>query len=255
VVALGLLLFLATILVVGPREGNATFPGANGDLVIESSRDDDYQLFRINSDGGNPMKLTTQGDNFEAAWSPDGSRIVFSRAPEGNDNLSDIWVMNADGTDQNQLTNDPEQDSLPAWSADGIRIAFRRGSTPASQIWIMDSDGENEEMIIDLPGTDSAPAFSPDGAKLAFSHRPFDEDFDIYIANADGSGPVPITSNDTFDSLPSWSPDATRLAFECEPEEGESNDVCLIDPTERTSRTSPIILLKTSVQPGRPTAP
>ena len=117
--ALGLLIAVALL---GPAPtAHTAFPGFNGDLVIESDRDGITQLFRIDNSGGNPMKLTSTGLNYEGVWSPDGTRIAFTSERDGN---REIYVMNADGSQQTNLTMDPGVDFSPAWSADGAKIAF-----------------------------------------------------------------------------------------------------------------------------------
>jgi Tol biopolymer transport system component len=76
------------------------------------------------------------------AWSPDGTKIAFSMNRTG---VYQIWVMNADGTEQVQLTHSSVYETNPVWSPDGSKIAWlsdRPG--PGQAIWIMDADGQNQ---------------------------------------------------------------------------------------------------------------
>src|SRR2546426_8839006 len=92
-----------------------------------------------------------------------------------NNRQHDIYAVNPDGSGQANLTQSPEDDYSPAWSADGRKIAFTRASPypPGgnSHIWVMNSDGSLQIDLIPLMSGDSAgPAWSPDGSKIAFAN-------------------------------------------------------------------------------------
>jgi Tol biopolymer transport system component len=96
---------------------------------------DGWDLYTVRIDGTDLVQLT-RSVAFEhfAAWSPDGSRIVFARSPNSDDAdyPSDLWTINADGSDERRLTEWRGFDSFPAWSPDGSYIAFAsdRDATP-----------------------------------------------------------------------------------------------------------------------------
>ena len=69
------------------------------------------------------------------------AQIAFSSNREGN---YEIYVMNADGGNQQRLTNNPHADWSPSWSPDGKRIAFSSDRDGASEIYVMDADGSNQ---------------------------------------------------------------------------------------------------------------
>jgi Tol biopolymer transport system component len=152
-------------------------------------------------------------------------KLIFS------DELSRLLLINADGTGQTILTTGGTiQDSNPAYSPDGSKIAFDRYILGKTHIFIMNADGTNPVAVTSdgpLPNTNSNtdPTWSPDGTKLAFvSDRSDQRRKEIWVVNIDGSGLIKLTTNVQLttdgqgpiysaDLEPSWSPDGTRIAF------------------------------------------
>ena len=100
-------------------------------------------------------------------YSPDGSRIAYGGFADGD---SEVYVIDADGTDVVQLTSDPAFDELPAWSPDGSKIAFLSDRTGMSQVWLMDSDGSDQtQLTTDLATKTQLPDWSPDGSRIAYA--------------------------------------------------------------------------------------
>jgi Tol biopolymer transport system component len=200
----------------------AAFPGQNGKIVFASDRNHDRELWTVNPDGTGATQLTDNGGFFqlddEAQWSPDGTRIVFSRH-SGFSGFA-IWVMDADGTDQVQLTPNPVgyTDGVPVWSPDGSKIAFYSGrDNPSGEIYVMDADGSNLTRLTVTPLNGSfQPVYSPDGTRIAFESTR-DGDDDIYVMNADGTGvPAQLTGVGdigTTDGNVDWSADGQKLVF------------------------------------------
>jgi Tol biopolymer transport system component len=129
----------------------------------------------------------------------------------------EIYLMNSDGTQQINLTNDPAADYQPALSPDGSKIAFVSYRNNAPGIYIMNSDGTGMIPLTSGAYEYSHPSFSPDGSKILFqmkSSGPFD--WDIYRINADGTNlaPVPYAANEFYDDIdPSFSPDGNKIVF------------------------------------------
>ncbi len=130
----------------------------------------------------------------------------------------DIWVMNADGSEQTNLTNTPEiNETAPAWSPDGTRIAFVEGVGGLNRLMMMKADGTERAAITEEPSLQFGPTWSPGGTQIAFVRQvPGQEitiQFDILVINVDGTGEVNITSSDYDELEPSWSPDGAKIAF------------------------------------------
>jgi dipeptidyl aminopeptidase/acylaminoacyl peptidase len=114
------------------------------------------------------------------------------------------------------LTFDTAADEYPAWSPDGLKIAFRSYRDGNYEIYVMNADGTGQPTRLTF-GTayDEFPSWSPDGSKIAFmSDR--DGNFEIYVMNADGNEQTCLTLSAAADGLPYWSPDGLKIAFASE---------------------------------------
>lgn len=187
-------------------------------IVFVSDRNGNPQILLMNADGSDQHPLSQPPSprpgaprDLSPAWSPDGTRIAFQSDRDTPLGSFEIYVMNADGSQQMRVTNDPAYDGCPSWSADSRRLAFLRNRDGTANIWVMDANGANASQLTNT-GADSCPAWSPDGTRMAFDSRR-DGNSEIYIMNADGSRAVNLTRNAASDFGPTWSPDGTRIAF------------------------------------------
>lgn len=122
--ALATILLMSVVAVLGPIANQpawaGTFPGVNGKIAFASDRDGNNEIYTMNADGSEQTRLTNARYNVSPEWSPDGRKIVFiSVIPstfEGRPiGLFEIFVMNADGSEQTRLTNNSASDTSTAW--------------------------------------------------------------------------------------------------------------------------------------------
>ena len=136
---------------------------------------------------------------------PNG-QIAFSNLRNGTEFNHEIYVMNADGSNQTRLTNNTEIiDFSPSWSPDGTKIAFDTTRHGHPEIYVMNAaDGSNPTRLTNnTRASDSNPSWSPDGTKIAFNSDR-DGNSEIYVMNAaDGSNPTRLTT-DGDSSAPDW---------------------------------------------------
>ena len=134
-------------------------------------------------------------------------KIAFTSDRDGN---LEIYVMNADGTNQVRLTSNSLSDDHPTWSPDGRKIAFVCGRpSGGSAICLMNGDGTNKTEITPVTSTNTI-SWSPQGDRITFDDGP---DGDILVINIDGSNRLNVTNGPTWDLTPSWSPDGSRILF------------------------------------------
>ncbi len=141
-----------------------------------------------------------------------GDRLAFD---SGRNGTLDIYIMNLDGTDLQQVTGMSGAERGPAWSPDGQRIAFYGASSQAGNydIYVINVDGTGLRKLTDTPDVDERyPTWSPDGEQIAF-HSNADGDYNIYIINVNGTGLRAVTRNSADDLGPDWSPEGTQIAY------------------------------------------
>jgi Tol biopolymer transport system component len=200
--------------VVATLPAHAAFPGKNG-LIAWSKvfflRD--AEIFVMGPDGSHQHPLTDNDrTDFDPAWSADGAQLAYSSS--GAD--ADVWVINADGTGEHDVSNDPTgPDIQPAWSPDGGQIAFvKQNFDGTSAIWVMEADGSSQVQLTDAATINVHPSWSPDGSRIAFASTRAGN-FEIYTIAPDGSNPGRLTFTDTQqEDNPNWSPDGLRLAYD-----------------------------------------
>jgi Tol biopolymer transport system component len=131
----------------------------------------------------------------------------------------DIYIMDADGSNQAVFISSPEWEQSPSWSPDGKRIVFESDVEGNDEIYIVSIDSGVFTRLTFNSASDNSPSWSPDGTKIAFaSDRDGDDPsdisfYEIYVMDADGGNARRLTYNSVWDGSPSWSPDGKQIAF------------------------------------------
>lgn len=156
-----------------------------------------------------PTATVTSGSLAPQASQPTG-RLAFVSERDGN---REIYVMNADGGEQTNLTRNPAADTQPDWSPDGTRIAFVSDRGNYQEIYVMGADGSQPVRLSSHEYEEWAPDWSPDGQRIVFSCGDTMGGRNLWVMNADGSGRQALTKGSDFHDSPRWSPDGKYIVY------------------------------------------
>jgi TolB protein len=178
-----------------------------------SNRDEKRgEIYVMDADGKNLKRLTNNGYFEDAAsWSNDGKRIYFSRELRDLSDTSakavtngEIFVMDADGTNETRLTNRPGFDGGPTLSPDGSKIAFYGKTAEGNyEIFLMDVDGKNISNLTEDAMEDYSPSWSPDGKWIAYT-KGNSKNYDVWIINLETKIKTRLTTQTKRDESPIW---------------------------------------------------
>jgi WD40-like Beta Propeller Repeat len=188
-------------LLVAPSIAHAGFPGLNGKIAFDSHVNQD-EVYVVAPDGSGRIAIA---GGLDPVWSPDGTKIAFILG-------GDIFVMNADGSGQVNLTpGGVGADGGQSWSADGGQIVFWSTRSAAGQkLYKMDAaDGSDvTQVTTDGFSFDRDPAWSSDGQRIAFERGQR-----IYTVRPDGTNLTPVTPVGVQAAHPNWAPSGARIAY------------------------------------------
>ncbi len=146
------------------RDKNST----DAKRIIGEKTDDYMDLATVRPDGTDLRRITGGGGYTYASFSPDGMSILHRRQ---RGEVSQIFLMNADGSGDQNLSGAEAVDGWPGWSPDGKRIVFSRHGQNGSQIFVMNRDGSGVRQLTDAAGEFTNPRWSPDGKKILCGRR------------------------------------------------------------------------------------
>jgi TolB protein len=219
------MLLVVVVVFSSAMPARATLPGKNGRIAFVGGNlgPNGGDIFTMKSDGSDVKQLTTFADNGGAAccgsWSPNGRQLVFAAFPAGASTYQ-LWMMNADGSNQHQLLNDSNGfDLQPNFSPDGSQIVFNRFSSVfQGAIYRIQADGTGLAALVDFDPNpdinDFNPIYSPDGRTIAFDS--VDRSgliYAVYVMNADGSQLHAVSPPWLEAWIPDWSPDGKKMIF------------------------------------------
>jgi len=223
-------------------DGSATWSPDGTKIAFVTDRDGDHEIYVMNADGTGQTNLTANPDSDTfPVWSPDGAYIAFQTDRESIGPILsvdpkiilpsynvEVFVMNADGSGQTNVSNHPAWDGFPTWSEDSDQIAFESERDDESgiillglglvldglghEIYVVDVDGTDLTNLTNSPEDDQHPVWSPTDERIVFESER-DGNREIYAMNADGSGQTRLTNNGAGDSYPTWSPDGEWITF------------------------------------------
>jgi len=193
----------------GTGQKQLTFEGDNGrpawsrdgeKIAYISHKDDHMFVAVMDADGSNQKMLC---DGMAPDWSPDDRTIAFSRDGQ-------IWTIDADGTNQRQITNSQTAKAGPSWSHATNKIAFWSGiENRYGQIWVINSDGTGSRQLTDDPNHRNSddPSWSPDDKKIIFSTGRSGRN-ELWIMDADGKNQKKLHDIDAapFPGRATWQP-------------------------------------------------
>ena len=209
-----------------------------------------YEIYVADSDGGNLVNLTNvMGYDAEGSYSPDGSKILFASNREAytrslskveqallDDDASyfmDLYVMDADGSNVQQLTFSPGYDGGPFYNKEGTKILWRRFNPDgnSAEIWTADSDGSNQRQLTANAMVNWGPYFHPSGDYIIYSSNLLGHaNFELFMIDPEGlNDPVRVTNTQGTDILPVFSPDGNRLAWSTARTPGGASQIHMAD--------------------------
>ena len=202
------------------------------DIAYISNRTGTNQLYKIDMNGDNEIRLTNDSENyFHPSFSADGSKLLFYSESAGND---EIYIMDSNGDNLLNISNSPSNDNLCQFSHDGSKVVFTSNRDGNREIYIMNSDGSNQTRLTYNNFTDHSPGFSPDGSQIVFyqvtalDSSTLDAEYNVYIIDIDGQNLQNLTVNTkyylktnfipdydygVYDAAPVFSSDGSKIVF------------------------------------------
>ena len=191
----------------------ATKAPKTGKVVFSSNRDGNWDIWRMNPDGSDPVNLTRDvASDYHPAWSPTGEQILFVSFREKGKEPS-LYLMDADGNNIKKVLDNWYSRSPATWAPDGKRIASVRDGV----LYIITLDDKSAVSVAETGfGSIGDPAWSPDGTEIAFIYLWRKQGYELRLLDVQTLKQTVILAQlETYPvkSYPAWSPDGKQIAF------------------------------------------
>src|SRR4030095_4811989 len=153
--------------------------------------------------------------DYEPAWSPSGTHLVFISNRNGP---LKVFTARVDGSELTQLTQGPDEDDSPSWSPDGRQIAFVSTRDGNPEVYRMNADGSAQTRLTNDPVLDIHPVWAPDGKSILWNasrnavNSTEPETFEVFAMDLDGKVLEQLTQGG-ITTYASWSPDGKSLLY------------------------------------------
>lgn len=177
-------------------------------IAFTSNREGNQEIFKMKTDGSEVSNLTNSPANdYQPSWFTDqglfvstGEWIAFTSTRDGN---QEIYVMNADGSNPRNISNNPANDLYPSGLRGGRSITFTSDRDGNLDIYTMEVDGSRVTNLTRSPALDQFSVWAPDGRWIAFTTTR-DGNTEIYVMRESGSDPYNLTQSPAEDHFPAW---------------------------------------------------
>lgn len=206
----------------GAADGNPVWsPDGRSLAFLRGPAESRFQSAWVHSVRGTTRKVRQEDLHASIAglvWSHDSRALFYSHLLQDND--SDLFTVEPDGSGRRQLTRNDARDYDPSFSPDGRWIVFVRLLTDGStvyneELFLMRADGTGVRRLTRWGGEDIAPSWSPDGSQIVFVRRTTrgpEPLLSLYTIRPDGTHLKRLATRDDFWESPSWSPDGDSIA-------------------------------------------
>jgi dipeptidyl aminopeptidase/acylaminoacyl peptidase len=148
-------------------------------------------IWKVAADGSFLIQLTHSGRDENPRWSPDDVYLAFTST---RDNNSEIYVIDTDGKNAENLTQSPHKDENPAWAPDGLKIAFNSNRAGMDGIYIVYTQSKRTRRLTNGEIVARQPLWSPNGKKIAFLSTDWKGSKNLYAINFGGREQVQLSS-------------------------------------------------------------